>query len=168
MMARTSRTRGDRTKNLVGFVVGRVFYAVDILRAKEILNPLPIVELPHAPPAIVGVADHRGLVVPVLDLRRRFSLPEAEATRKTKWIIVGVQKRSIALVVDAVTDVFGALDSDQRGIPALGAGDRERGIAAVYKHEGHLTFVLDIDRVAAPAENLDLSLVQRLADGASV
>jgi purine-binding chemotaxis protein CheW len=167
-VARTaSRTRADRTKNLVGFVVGNVFYAIDILRAREILNPLPVVELPHAPPAVIGVADHRGLVVPVLDLRRRFSLPPGELTRKTKWIIVNVQARSVALVVDAVTDVFGALDSDQRGIPSLGPGDRERGIAAVYKHSGHLTFVLDIDRVAAPAEALDMSVIQRLSGAAS-
>ena len=53
-IATTART--DRTKNLVGFVVGEVRYAVDILRVREIINPLPVVALPHAPPAIVGVA----------------------------------------------------------------------------------------------------------------
>src|SRR5687767_5938994 len=104
----TGVRRGDRTKNLVGFLVGDVRYAVDILRVREIINPLPVVPLPHAPPVVVGVADHRGQVVPVIDLRRRFGLPLIEITRRTKWIIVRAGERASGLVVDAVTDVFGA------------------------------------------------------------
>ena len=80
------RHRSDRSKNLVGFVVGDVRYAVDILRVREIINPLPIVALPHAPPAVLGVADHRGLVIPIVDLRRRFGLEPNQTTRRTKWI----------------------------------------------------------------------------------
>ena len=51
------RHRHDPSKNLVGFVVGNVEYAVAIARVKEIGNPLPIVSLPHAPRPVVGVAD---------------------------------------------------------------------------------------------------------------
>lgn len=160
-----ARHRSDRTKNLVGFVVGDVRYAVDILRVREIINPLPVVALPHAPPAIVGVSDHRGTVVPILDLRRRFALPPAAESRRTKWIIVGVDQRSVGLVVDAVTDVFGAGEPDQREVPRLGVGDTARGILAVYKHDDQLVFVLDIDRVAAPAEAIDMSAVARAMSG---
>ncbi len=161
-----ARHRTDRTKNLVGFVVGDVRYAVDILRVREILNPLPTVTLPHAPPAVVGVADHRGQVVPVIDLRRRFGLGAKDATRRTKWVVVQVERGSAALVVDAVTDVFGAAEPDHRGIPELGVGDAARGILAVYKYEDALVFVLDVDRVAAPAEALDMqSLARRLGGG---
>ncbi|HJL32604.1 MAG TPA: chemotaxis protein CheW, partial [Polyangiaceae bacterium LLY-WYZ-15_(1-7)] len=79
-MVDATRQRSDRSKNLVGFQVGDVRYAVDILRVREIINPLPLVELPHAPPSVLGVADHRGEVVPVLDLRRRFGLPATAPT----------------------------------------------------------------------------------------
>jgi purine-binding chemotaxis protein CheW len=152
-----TRERQSRSKNLVGFVVGGVRYAVDILRVREIINPLSIVVLPHAPPAVIGVADHRGEVVPVLDLRIRFGVPPTDATRRTKWVIVNVDAGSVGLVVDAVTDVFGAGPGEQRGVPQLGVGDTARGIAAVYKHDGSLVFVVDIDRVAAPAEAVDMS-----------
>jgi purine-binding chemotaxis protein CheW len=161
-----ARHRTDRSKNLVGFVVGDVRYAIDILRVREIINPLPVVALPHAPPAVVGVADHRGHVVPVLDLRRRFGLPAAEATRRTKWIVVQLEQRAVGLVVDGVTDVFGAGAPDQRDVPKLGMGDAARGIHAVYKYDNSLVFVLDIDRVAAPAEAIDMqSAVRRLGGG---
>ena len=159
-----TRHRTDRTKNLVGFLVGDVRYAVDILRVREIINPLPVVPLPHAPPVVIGVADHRGQVVPVIDLRRRFALPTAEPTRRTKWIIVRAGDRAAGLVVDAVTDVFGAGTHDQRQVPELGVGDSARGISAVYSHDASLVFVIDVDRIAAPAEAVDMGMAHRLVE----
>jgi purine-binding chemotaxis protein CheW len=155
MQTSSSRNRSDRTKNLVGFVVGGIRYAVDILRVREIVNPQEIVALPHAPPVVVGVADHRGEVMPILDLRRRFGLPSETPTRRTKWIIVRVGKRSAGLVVDAVTEVFGAGQDSAREVPEVGVGDASRGISAVYSHEGSLVFVIDVDRIAAAAEAIE-------------
>lgn len=162
------RLSSDRSKNLVGFLVGDVNYAVDIFRVREIINPLPMVALPHAPPVVLGVADHRGDVVPVIDLRRRFDLPTQESGRRTKWIVVGTSGRPVGLAVDAVTEVFGADPAEQRSVPSLGAGDQARGIADVYLHDGSLVFVIDVDRVAAPAEAIDVGEVQqRVQQGGS-
>jgi purine-binding chemotaxis protein CheW len=161
-MANLARRRGDRSKNLVGFTIAGVHYAVNILRVREILNPLAVVPIPHAPPAVLGVADHRGEVVPVLDVRTRFGLPRADVTRRTKWIVVELGDRLVGLVVDSVTDVFGASEPDQRSVPEIGVGDAARGIAAVYAHGGHLVFVLDVDRIAAVAEVLDMGAIQDL------
>ena len=83
MVSSLARRRTSRDKNLVGFTIAEVHYALDIDRVREILRPLPLVPLPHAPPAVLGVADYRGEVVPVLDLRRRFGLPPSEATRRS-------------------------------------------------------------------------------------
>lgn len=160
-MANLARRRGDRSKNLVGFTIADVQYAVDIQRVREILNPLPIVPLPHAPPAVLGVADHRGEVVPVLDVRRRFGLPPKGNGRRTKWIVVSLGERLVGLLVDSVTDVFGAAEPDQRSVPEIGVGDAARGIAAVYAYDGKLVFVLDVDRIAAVAEILDMKSIQR-------
>jgi purine-binding chemotaxis protein CheW len=171
------RYRHDPSKNLVGFVVGDVEYAVAIGRVKEIANPLRLVALPHAPRSVVGVADYRGEVVAVVDLRARFGLPPAEVTRKTKWLVVDVgpvaaergdassypglarsrepgagaevvpEGRRVALVVDAVTEVFGTGGSELRPAPALGGGDDVRGIAGVTSHAAGLVFVLDASRL---------------------
>ncbi len=138
------RQRHDPTKNLVGFIVGDVEYAVVISLVREISNPLPIVALPRAPAGICGVADFRGEVVPVVDMRARFGLPETVATRRTKWILVDLGGRISALIVDAVTDVFGGLDI--KPAPALGGGEEHRGIVGVAKHDGALVFVLDVRR----------------------
>ena len=59
-------------RQLVLFGVGNVVYGLPIEPVRAVVNPQPIIELPHAPSAVIGVADHRGEVVPVIDLRARF------------------------------------------------------------------------------------------------
>ncbi len=147
------RYRHDPSKTLVGFSVGDVHYAVPIARVREIANPITVVALPHAPHAIVGVADYRGEVVPVVDLRARFGLPLAEVTRRTKWIVVDVAGRVVALVVDSVTEVFGTGGAELRPAPSLG-GDDIRGIEGVTTHEGVMVFVLGTERFRDVTEPL--------------
>jgi purine-binding chemotaxis protein CheW len=153
----SNRYRKDQTKNLVSFLVGEVRYAVEIHLVREIVNPLPTVPLPHAPDEVIGVSDHRGDVLPVVDLRARFGLPEQSQTRKTKWIIVRVPGRdqTFALVVDAVTDVFGAGVAEQRSVPELGRGHDLRGIAQVFSHGDTLVFVVDPAIVTSAAQKID-------------
>jgi purine-binding chemotaxis protein CheW len=148
------RHRHDPSKSLVGFIVGEVHYAVPIARVKEIANALEIVALPHAPKEVVGVADYRGEVVPVIDLRTRFGLPATERTGKSKWIVVDVSGRPAALIVDSVTDVFGTGGADLRPSPLLGGGDDLRGIAGVTNHGGALVFVLETTRLRDLTEPL--------------
>lgn len=152
-----ARYRNDQAKNLVSFLVGEVRYAVDIHLVREIVNPLPMVPLPHAPPEVIGVSDHRGNVLPIVDLRVRFGLDDADTTRRTKWIIVRVpgSEQSVALVVDAVTDVFGAGRAEQRAVPELGHGADLRAIAQVYSRDGTLVFVVDPNVVTSAAQQID-------------
>lgn len=138
--------RPDPQKSLVGFVVGDVAYAVAIGIVKEIVNPASLTELPHAPAAVAGVMDHRGEVVPVVDLRVRFGLPPSPDPRRAKWILIDVEGRSVGLAVDRVTEVFGTGGTEIKPAPALGEGDDERGIVGVTTHDRVLTFVLDVTR----------------------
>ena len=152
------RYRHDPSKDLVGFLVGDVMYAVRIDVVREIVNPLAIVDLPRAPDTVKGVADYRGEVVPVVDLRERFGLPEQKLSRKTKWIVVDAAAkrtgpaigqgavagaRYAALVVDSVTEVFGLAGGELRPAPPLGKGDAQRGIEGVTTLGERLVFVLD-------------------------
>jgi purine-binding chemotaxis protein CheW len=162
-----ARHRHDPSKDLVGFLVGDIMYAVRIDVVREIVNPLDVVELPRAPTNVRGVADYRGEVVPVIDLRERFGLPLVPTSRKTKWIVldVGVDRRSpavsppsisggryAALVVDAVTEVFGLGGGEIRPAPALGETDAVRGIEGVATFADRLVFVLDARAFSAVAE----------------
>jgi len=153
------KARPDPQKSLVGFAVGDVAYAVPIADVREIVNPLVLTELPHAPAAVVGVADHRGEVIAIVDLRHRFGLRPLPDRRRSKWILVQVEHRVIGLIVDRVLDVFGTSGAEVRTPPALGAGEEMRGILGVTTHDGVLTFVLDVsrfDELVRPVEQAGL------------
>ncbi|CAN5616873.1 chemotaxis protein CheW [soil metagenome] len=139
-----TQRRKDPLKNLVGCRVGDVSYALPIGVVREIVNPLAVIALPGAPPGVRGVADFRDIVVPVVDLRVRFGVPDTQ-TRRTKWIIVEGKSRVLALVVDSVTGVFRS--GELRDAPRLGAGDKHRGIEGVTTHDGALVFVVDATRL---------------------
>lgn len=155
-----SRPRfGNRSivaRNLVAFEVGGVAYAVDIQRVREILRPMPVVPLPHLPAGIVGVVDHRGDVVPIIDLRERFGAVASGQEREVRWVVVTRGARLLGLVVDRVTAVLGTQDAEAREPPAIAAGQRDRGIKAARSIGGRLLFVLDVDTVAAIADELTL------------
>jgi purine-binding chemotaxis protein CheW len=159
------RHRPDPHKSLVGFVVGNVEYAVPISAVKEIVTPLLLTELPHAPKAIAGVADHRGQVVPIIDLRARFGLRSSPEPRRAKWILVDVEGKTVGLAVDRVTEVFGTAGAGLRPPPELGGGEEMRGIAGVAMHEGRLTFVLDVARFDALTMPMDAALLSHMGEG---
>jgi purine-binding chemotaxis protein CheW len=163
-VALTKPGRPDPQKSLVGFIVGDIAYAVPISSVREIVNPALLSELPHAPPAIAGVADHRGEIVPIIDLRVRFGLAKNADPRKGKWILIEVEGRGVGLSVDRVTEVFGKGGAELKPPPVLGAGDDVRGISGVTTHDGLLTFVLDVEQfdiLTRPIAAGDLAMPSR-------
>lgn len=141
-------------KDLVRVEVGGVFYALEVGRIREIVNPLPIIELPREQEFILGVADYREDVAAVVDLRRFFGLPHGEPSRRTKWIILDAGDRLVGVVVDAVLDVFSSAEHRERSVPVLDERHRARGIASAYRHDEHLVFLLDAARLAEPAMHI--------------
>lgn len=153
-------------KNLVGFEVGSVLYAIDIQRVREIVRPFATLGLPHLPEAVVGVVDHRGDVVPIIDLRIRFAVSQTGRERDARWIIVGCGERLLGLAVDRVTEVFGALEADSRALPPFGAAEGVRAIRCAYAYAGRLVFVLDVDALTRFADRLVLPDIAELTRGA--
>lgn len=169
-------------RKLVLFGIGSVVYGVAIENVREVVNPQPIITLPHAPPSVVGVTHHRGEVVPVVDLRHRFGLvgPAAD-DRRIKWIMLDAQSttgvsagagpRPLAAIVDEVLTVFPTREP-LRPPPSLGGGDDVRGILGVVTASSlnvsrsgspspgrreQLVFVLDLDRLRALVEPIPVS-----------
>jgi purine-binding chemotaxis protein CheW len=156
-MVMDRQRRKDPSKNLVECVLGEVRYAVGIGAVREIVNPLPAVELPSAPSWVIGVADYRDEVVPVIDLRVRFGLAKSIATPRTKWIVVRRGEISFALVVDAVTEVFRS--GEVKPAPALQEGADVRALEGVTSHDGDMVFILDIGKLA---DLVDTKLVEQV------
>lgn len=150
--AEPSRVRSDPERSLVGFHVGEGYYAVEVPSVREIISPTGVVSVPHASSIVMGVTDHRGRVVPVVDLRRRFGLAPQPPTRRSKWIVVEANGPWLGLAVDDVTEVFGVTTAHERQAPKLGPDDVARGFAKVYAYENQLVMVLDLEVLARAVE----------------
>ena len=137
------RHRHDPSKNLVGFVVGDVALrgrhrarAGDREPARRRRAAARAARGRRASPTTAARSCRSSTCARASACRR------PTATRRTKWIVVDVAGRLVALVVDAVTEVFGTGGAELRPAPSLGGGDDVRGIAGVTTHEGGLVFVL--------------------------
>ncbi len=145
---------------LCTFRVGGEDYAVDIMRLREIITPLPITPVPRAPPFVEGVIRLRGDVIPVLDVRKRLGLPVTPPTRKTKVLIVHVAGRRLGMVVDEVTEVLRLPRAEIRPAPGLVEGGGPRFFLGVCggeaagggrKGAGRLRLLLNVKALLEPA-----------------
>lgn len=154
------RHRPDLERSYVGFRLQDVHYAIPIARVREIVNPSATTPLPQLPPTVIGVVEHRGDVVPVVDACQQLGLGMQVRGARQKWVLVSAGARSVALSVDRVTEVFGT-DDPIRPPPTTGGGDT-RGLLGVVSHEDELVFVLDADRFARLVDDMaSLSLPPR-------
>jgi purine-binding chemotaxis protein CheW len=121
---------------LCTFRIGGEDYAVDVMRVRQIIHPLPITPVPRAPASVEGVVRLRGEVIPVLDVRRRLGLPPSPPTRRTRFLVVNVARRRIGLVVDEVREVLRIPRDEIRPAPPLGDDRAPRFFLGVCSGEG--------------------------------
>ncbi len=122
---------GKKRTEYLAFVLAGDTYAVRIGVVAEILKPPPITEVPRAPSPIVGVVSVRGRLVTVLDLRRRFNLPEAPFDHRTRILLVDVGENELAgLLVDEVLQVYRLAEDEIEPAQVLG-GDQPAHIVGI-------------------------------------
>ncbi len=132
------------------FSVGPEHYGVDILRVQEIRGWSPVTKIPNLPPQVLGVLNLRGSIVPILDLRVKFSLAEAQFTPLTVIIVLSVESaqgsREFGLVVDAVEDVVDISPEHLKDTPSLGgrAPAFVQGLAAL---DDRMLILLNVDEL---------------------
>jgi purine-binding chemotaxis protein CheW len=141
------------------FVLGAEEYGLEILKVQEIKGHSGVTRMPNTPPHVKGVTNLRGAVVPIVDLRTKFALPERPYDKFTVFIIATVGTKIVGLVVDAVEDVVDIVPETIQPTPELAnslGGAYVRGLAQVGER---LIALLDIDRiVGADVAALDLSV----------
>ncbi|HON57227.1 MAG TPA: chemotaxis protein CheW [bacterium] len=93
-------------EQLVGFRLSNEEFGVPIIQVQEINRLESITKVPNAPSFIEGVSNLRGNVIPVICLRKRFSMPEKENDDKTRLIIVDIKGNKTGLIVDSVSEVL--------------------------------------------------------------
>lgn len=141
------------------FRLGDDLYAIDIMRIKEIVRPLKLTSLPRFPDFVEGIINLRGIVMPVVDLRKRFGLPETGITSGTRFLIVKQTGQILALVVDEVTEVVTVSIKDIKPPPLMGEGVNAGYLLGVCLAGEEMIMLLDLDRLLSSQETAELGKI---------
>ncbi len=144
---------GDVSQFLT-FALGQEEYGVEILKIQEIKGFSAITPLPNAPAFVKGVLNLRGTIVPIVDLRKKFGLPEIAYTKFTVIVVVQVQGKTLGFIVDAVRDVLTVTGQDIQPTPDLHGQVDTACLTGLAKAGEKLVILLDIDKVLTAAETM--------------
>jgi purine-binding chemotaxis protein CheW len=164
--ARQARAAEGRQGKYLVFHLGREEFAVAVLKVREIMGLQEITEVPQTPHYVRGVINLRGKVIPVVDLRRKFGMAEAEATSRTCIIVLQVRRRSggtdpllMGVIVDGVSEVLTIQEQEIEETPSFGEDVRLPYILGMAKVKGRVKILLDIDEVMTAQELGGLELL---------
>jgi purine-binding chemotaxis protein CheW len=135
-------------------------YGIEILRVQEIKGLSKIRPIPNAPSYVKGAMNLRGTVVPILDLRCRFGIEEADYNQFTVIIMVSMGGKMFGLVVDAVSDVLNIAKEQIEDTPDVGGDVDTSFFRGMGKIGEKLVLLLNIDKLLG---NEKLEVVEQIA-----
>ncbi|ADU66327.1 chemotaxis protein CheW [Desulfurispirillum indicum] len=139
-----------RSRYLIFHLEDEVF-AVDIMSVREIIAMMKTTPIPKTPRYIKGVMNLRGNIIPVIDLRLKFQMPEKEPEMDTAIIILQVGEADIGFIVDHVEEVATIGDEQLSDAPAFGTTVNTDFIHKIARYDDRVIMILDVDK----AFNLD-------------
>ncbi|MDR6722302.1 purine-binding chemotaxis protein CheW [Paenibacillus amylolyticus] len=146
---------------VIVFKLGSEEYGIEVERVQTIERMMPITRVPKTFSFVKGVINLRGVVIPVIDLRGRFSLPETEYTDQTRIVIVGVDDMQVGFIVDAANDVIDIKSSSIDSPPEVVGGVKARYLRGVAKLENErLLIMLNLHEVLNKSEVVQLESVE--------
>jgi purine-binding chemotaxis protein CheW len=133
------------------FILDGGAYGIPILKVREIIRLLEITPIPRMPEYVRGVINLRGKIVPVIDLRMKFGLPNTSTTNRTCIIVTHVTiasaTKQMGLIVDALEEVYQINAEDLEPAPDFGKGVSSGHIQNMAKVKGQLKALLNLDEI---------------------
>ena len=134
----------SRLDSLVVFTLEEQRYALRLAAVERVVRAVEVTPLPKAPEIVLGMINAQGRIVPVVNVRKRFQLPEREVGLSDQFIIARTARRTVALVVDAVNHVVPCPEAQvvasEKILPGL------EHVEGVLKLPDGMIFVHDLDR----------------------
>lgn len=139
---------------LVIFQLGVDLFAADVFSVERVLRHVAPSSVPDVPVWIEGVIEHRGKVIPVVDMRRRIELADTSITPETRTLVFNTMDGWVAAVVDAVHEVAAVPSAAITPPPPMFRGLSAEFVSGIAKVRDQLVVVLDVDRVLSSADRI--------------
>lgn len=164
-------TQALTSQSYLTFRLADELFTANVSKVLEILEIPKITKVPRSPGFMRGVINLRGIVLPIIDTRAKFGLPEAVDTINSCIIVMDVrmegQNITIGAVVDAVQEVMEITESDIQAAPAIGSRYRAEFIEGMVKLNEQFIMVLDLDKVFSSEETTILQDLTTAPDASS-
>jgi len=145
-----------RAGKYLTFVIAKEEFGVSVLKVREIMGIQDVTAVPQTPAWMKGVINLRGKIIPVIDLRLRFSLDSVDYTERTCIIVVQISSGAailpMGIIVDEVSEVLTMAAEDIEDTPDFGSHVATGYILGMAKVKGKVRILLDIDRVLTSQE----------------
>jgi purine-binding chemotaxis protein CheW len=136
-------------REFLSFRLGADIHAVELARIREIVGSPPLTEVPRAPADVIGICSVRGLLVTVVDLRRRLRLQESPPTRLSRILLANTDSGEvIGLFVDEVRQVIRLASHEIEVTANVLGGDLADHVLGVGRPHGEFIILLDLDSIA--------------------
>ncbi len=152
---------------LVTFRLGDDLFAADVTAVERVLRYAVPNAVPDAPAWVAGVIEHRGKVIPVVDLRRRIELENTAITATTRILVLSSADGWVGTIVDAVLEVVNVPVTSVTPPPTLFRGLGSEFLRGIAKVKDRLIVILEVDRVLASADRIVLERALQSAESAS-
>jgi len=152
MIENTSQFFEESSGKLLSVQIGKQEYGIPILDAREVVGMIPIDAVPQTPQFMKGVINLRGTIIPVINLRGKFGMPEKEATKESCIIVVETEGKLMGIIVDCLCGVISLEAAQLEEKVDWGNNIKTDFIAGVAKLEGRVIMLLDIQKVLGNEE----------------
>ena len=143
----------ERTLQLVSFCLADEEYGIEISKVREIILVGEITEVPQTPPYVKGLINLRSTVIPIVDLKLIFGLPEVERTDDTRIVVVDVRGKTIGVIVDEVNEVLRVSREQIAPPPEVVRGRAgDDYLIGLAKVDDRLMILIDIEQILGEDE----------------
>ncbi|HLS50986.1 MAG TPA: chemotaxis protein CheW [Burkholderiaceae bacterium] len=153
----------DATRNeYLVFTLADQEYGIDILKVQEIrgYDNQGVTRIANAPSFIQGVTNLRGTIVPIVDMRIKFNLPNVEYTPQTVVIILNLESRVVGVVVDGVSDVLMLSKEQISEAPQFGSAFSTEFLTGIGTIDERMIILVNIEKLMTSDE---MALVENAA-----
>lgn len=159
----TASAVAARAGKYLTFQLANEEFGIRVLKVREIMGVQEITSVPQTPAHVKGVINLRGKVIPVIDLRLKFGLPEAEYNQRTCIIVTQIAGAHctilMGIVVDAVSEVLNLSPQEIEDTPDFGQDAGGEYLLGMAKVKGKVKILLDIDRILSTQDLQKLNAI---------
>lgn len=137
---------GTNELEIVEFQVGSNRFGINVIKVKEIIQPIPVTFIPHAHPHMEGIIQLRGEVLPVIQVGKVLGLPIVSNTEQEKYVVAEFNKQKVVFHVDNVTQIH-RISWDQIEKPSDLYQGGTSHVIGVIKREEEMLLLLDFERI---------------------